>query len=298
MQAVDVGMHDHIAKPSAGISTPPDGAFIIRAGERQSTLSSLAEVVRYREVMRSFASRNIRLKYKQASLGFTWAILQPLAFVGIFTVFFHRVAHLSVGGGVPYAAFSMSVVIPWQFVSNATSLASGSLLNEAGSLRKVYFPKETAVLGAVISSLVDLGIGMVLLLVISPFLGANLGINLLFLPLLMLAILVPVTAVSFPLAGLYVYYRDVRFALPLGVQLWMYVSPVVYPLTKVPQHWRLAYAFLNPVVGQLYGYFRVVAMGARPDWTLLGASLLSGCLLLQVGHSVFRRLQPRFADVI
>jgi lipopolysaccharide transport system permease protein len=256
------------------------------------------EVIRYREVMRSFASRNLRLKYKQASLGFLWAILQPLAFVGIFTVFFNRVAHLSVGGGVPYAAFSMSVVIPWQFVSNATSLASAALLSESGTLRKVYFPKETAVLGVVMSSVVDLTIGVVLLLAISPFLGANLGINLLFLPLLMVAIILPVVAVSLPFAALYVYYRDIRYALPLGIQMWMYASPVVYPLTKVPHHWRLAYAFLNPVVGQLYGYFRAVAVGAPPDWTLLGASLLSGCVILLVGHIVFRRLQPRFADVI
>jgi ABC-type polysaccharide/polyol phosphate export permease len=139
---------------------------------------------------------------------------------------------------------------------------------------------------------------MALLLVGAPLLGAELGWNIVFLPLLMVATVVPVIAVSLPLAALYVYYRDVRFALPLVIQLWMYASPVVYPLTKVPQQWRLPYAFLNPVVGPLYGYFRVVAVGAPPDWTLLGASFLSGCAILVVGHAVFRRLQPRFADVI
>ena len=279
-------------------SRPEPVSFSIRADNRSSFLSSFIEVIRYRDVMRSFASRNIRLKYKQASLGFLWAILQPLAFVGIFTVFFDRVAHLSVGGGIPYAAFSMSVVIPWQFVANTTSQASAALLAESGTVRKVYFPKETAVIGVVMSSIVDLGIGVALLLVVSPLLGANLGINLLFVPALMIAIILPVIAVSLPLASLYVYYRDVRFALPLLIQLWMYASPVVYPLTKVPQHWRLPYAFLNPVVGQLYGFFRVVAVGAPPDWELLGASLLSSCVILQIGHAIFRRLQPRFADVI
>ena len=277
---------------------PAPPSFTIRADERRSSLSALVEVVHYRDVMRSFASRSIRLKYKQASLGFLWAILQPLAFVGIFTLFFGRIAHLSAGGGIPYAAFSLSAVIPWQFVSNATSQASAALLSESGTVRKVYFPKETAVLGVVMSSIVDLAIGIVLLLAISPFVGARLGINLLFLPLLIVAIILPVIAVSLPFAALYVYYRDIRFALPLGIQLWMYASPVVYPLTKVPHHWRLAYAFLNPVVGQLDGFFRVVAVGSPPDWTLLGASLLSGCVALQIGHAVFRRLQPRFADVI
>jgi lipopolysaccharide transport system permease protein len=280
-------------------STPPEPAlFTIRAHEHRSTLASLKEVIRYREVMQSFASRNIRLKYKQASLGFLWAVLQPLVFVATFTVFFDHVAHVTVGGGVPYAAFSMSVVIPWQFVSNATLQASAGFLSEAGIVRKVYFPKETVVLGVILSSLVDLVIGVVLLLGISYFLGANLGINLLFLPLLMVVIILPVVAVSLPLAALYVYYRDIRYALPLAIQLWMYASPVVYPLTKVPQRWRLLYAFLNPVAGPLYGFFRVVAVGASPDWTLLGASLLSGCVILQVGHLVFRRLQPQFADVI
>ena len=277
---------------------PEPTSLTIRAGGRTSFLSSLIEVVRFRDVMRSFASRNIRLKYKQASLGFLWAILQPLAFVGIFTVFFDRVARLKVGGGIPYAAFSISAVIPWQFVSNATTQASSALLAESGTVRKVYFPKETAVLGVVMSSIVDLTIGVALLLAVSPFLGAHLGLNLLFLPVLMIALVLPVVAVSLPLAALYVYYRDVRFALPLFVQLWMYASPVVYPLTKVPHHWRLAYAFLNPVVGQLYAFFRVVAVGASPDWALLGASILSGWLILQIGHIAFRRLQPRFADVI
>ena len=289
----------YVAESPRGPSTRPEPTtFTIRADGRNSFLSSLTEVIRYREVMRSFASRNIRLKYKQASLGFLWAVIQPLAFVGIFTVFFDRVAHLSVGGGIPYAAFSISVVIPWQFVSNATNQASAALLAESGTVRKVYFPKETAVLGVVMSSMVDLAIGVVLLLIIAPFLGAHFSINLLFVPLLMVAIILPVVAVSLPLAALYVYYRDIRFALPLFIQLWMYASPVVYPLTKVPEHWRLPYALLNPVVGQLYGFFRVVAVGARPDWTLLGASVLSGLVILQFGHAIFRKLQPRFADVI
>jgi lipopolysaccharide transport system permease protein len=287
-----------VESPSRRPSSSEPELFIIRADDRSSFLSSLVEVVRYREVMRSFASRNIRLKYKQASLGFLWAILQPLAFVGIFTVFFDRVAHLSVGGGIPYAVFSISAVIPWQFIANTTSQSSAALLSESGTLRKVYFPKESAVLGVVLSSIVDLTIGMVLLLVVAPLLGANLGINLVFLPVLMIATVLPVVAVSLPLAALYVYYRDIRFALPLVIQLWMYASPVVYPLTKVPEHWRLPYAFLNPAVGPLYGYFRVVAVGAPPDWALLGASFLSACVVLLLGHAMFRSLQPRFADVI
>lgn len=285
-------------RPLPRPTRPEPATFTISAKEHTSLLSSAIEVFHYREVMQSFASRNIRLKYKQASLGFMWAVLQPLTFVAVFTVFFDRVAHIGVGGGVPYAAFSMSVVIPWQFISNATNQSSAALLSESGTVRKVYFPKETPVLGVAMASVVDLAIGVVLLLAVSPFLGANMGVNLLFLPVLMVATILPVVAVSLPLAALYVYYRDIRFALPLGIQLWMYVSPVVYPLTKVPRHWRLAYAFLNPVAGQLHGYFRVVAVGARPDWTLLGASLASGCVILELGHVVFRRLQPRFADVI
>jgi lipopolysaccharide transport system permease protein len=293
-------MHsDRSPEGPATIPTRPEPPLLtIGAGERRSTLFSMVEVIRFREVMRSFASRNIRLKYKQASLGFLWAVLQPLAFVGIFTVFFNRIAHLTVGDGVPYAAFSISAVIPWQFVSNATNFSSSSLLSEAGTMRKVYFPKETVVLGAIMSAVVDLAIGVVLMLAISPSLGAHPGVDLLFIPVLMTALILPVIAVSLPLSALYVHYRDVRFALPLGVQLWMYTSPVVYPITKLPQHWRLAYAFLNPVVGPLYGFYRVVAVGAPPDWELLGASMLSAGVILRLGHALFRRLEPEFADVI
>jgi lipopolysaccharide transport system permease protein len=286
---------DNRAKSSA---RPEPELYTIRAGEQRSTLFTLIEVFRFREVMRSFASRYIRLKYKQASLGFLWGVIQPLVFVGIFTVFFHRVANVNVGNGVPYAAFSITGVIPWQFVSNATNFASSSLLAESGTIRKVYFPKETAVLGAIISSGVDLIIGVVIMMIISPFLGARPGLTWLFLPILMITLIIPVLAVALPLSALYVHYRDIRFALPLGVQIWMYASPVVFPLTKIPRNLRLLYAFLNPVVGQLYAFYRVVAVGARPDWTFLGASVLSGLVLLRLGHSVFRRLQPQFADVI
>ena len=144
----------------------------------------------------------------------------------------------------------------------------------------------------------DLGIGILLVLALAPITGAEIGWQIVFVPLLCVAILVPAVAVAIPLAGLAVYYRDFKYALPTGVQLWFFASPVVYPITVVSPEWRWLYALLNPVVGMLEGFRRVLAEGASPDWGLLGISLASSLVLLFAGLRVFKRLEGEFADVI
>jgi len=279
------------APPSVRSELVIEGTHRVRAGR------SLADLWHYREVLRSFTSRTIRLKYKQALLGVSWAVLQPLAFLALFVIFFGRLAGVS-GGGVPYAAFALSALVPWQFVANGLSFGTNALVQDAALIRKVYFPRELPVLGAVAATLVDLLIGVAVFLAVGPFIGAHLGVALLYIPLVTVTLTISVTALCIPLAALNVYYRDFRYALPLLIQLGLFASPVAYPVSSIPEQWRTLYALLNPFVGSLEGFRRVLALDQAPDWGLLGLSLVSALVVLVVGYRVFKGLEPEFSDVI
>lgn len=248
-------------------------------------------------MLRAFTARNIRVKYKQAALGFTWVVLQPLAFLVLFVVFFGRVAKIPTDG-VPYAAFALSSLVPWQLVSNGLTLGGNGLIADSGLLRKLYFPREIPVLAAIGAVLPDIAVGFGLFLVLGPFLGANLSATVLWVPLLTVALLVPVVGVSLPVASLNVYYRDFRYALPLAVQLLLFASPVAYPISTVPLRWQRWYALANPFAGPIDGFRRALALGQHPDFALVGLSLASGVAVLVVGYRVFRAFEPDLADVV
>lgn len=272
--------------------------MVVRAEhESASATSSLRELARHTSVLRAFVARNIRVKYKQAALGFTWVLLQPLAFLVLFTVFFGRLARIP-SDGVPYAAFALSSLVPWQLVSNGLTLGGNGLIADGGLLRKLYFPREIPVLAAVGAVLPDLGVGLGLFLLLGPFLGAHLSLAILWVPALTIALLVPVIGVSLPVAALNVYYRDFRYALPLAVQLLLFASPVAYPLSTVPLRWQRWYVVANPFAGPIDGFRRALALGQAPDFTLLGLSLASGIVVLVVGYRTFKAFEPDLADVV
>jgi lipopolysaccharide transport system permease protein len=262
-----------------------------------SVRHGIVQLWEFRECLWAFAARSLRVRYKQAVLGLGWAILQPLAFLALFVIVFGNIADMS-GGGVPYAAFALSALVPWQFLSNGVAQGADALIQDAGLLRKIYFPREVPVLGAIASYLPDFGIGIVLFLLAAPITGANLDWELVYLPLLFLAITLPIVAVTVPVAALALYYRDFKYALPVLIQLWLFASPVAYPLTEVPASVRWIYAIVNPVVGPLDAFRNVLAVGTSPDWLYLGLSTLSALVLLVGGFHVFKRLEPEFADVV
>jgi lipopolysaccharide transport system permease protein len=271
--------------------------FVFDATNRVSFVRAIRELIAYRETVWSFGVRSFRVRYKQAVLGVAWALLQPLAFLGVFVLLFGGVADIG-GGGATYAAFALSALVPWTFVSSGVQFGGDSLIQDAGLVRKVYFPREAPVLGVIGSYIPDFVIGIGVFLLLSPLTGATLTWNLLYVPLLFVAVAIPAIAVSIPLAGLAVYYRDFKYALPFAIQVWLFASPVAYPITVVDPEWRWLYALLNPVVGMLEGFRLVLAVGAGPDWGLLGLSLLSSFVLLTAGFRVFKRLEREFADVI
>jgi lipopolysaccharide transport system permease protein len=277
---------------------PGDPAEHIYTARSQVALAEgLRELWVFRQVLWSFASRTFRLKYKQTLLGVAWVVLQPLLMVTVFVLIFGRAANIS-GGGAPYAAFAVTSLVGWGFLSTVVSLGANALVSDAPLIRKVYFPREAPVVGSVVATIPDLLVGVLLILVAVPVTGATLGWSVALAPLMIVLLVIPALAITLPLAALSVYYRDFRYVVPFGVQLWLFASPVAYPATAVPEHWRILYAILNPAVGPLDALRHVFALGVAPDWTLVGWSAASGALLLVVGYRFFKRLEREFADVV
>jgi lipopolysaccharide transport system permease protein len=270
--------------------------LVIDGAPSRSLFRSMREVWLFRETIWAFAERDIRVKYKQAALGIAWAVIQPLVFMVVFTVTIGRVVDPS--DEAAYAAVTLAALVPWTFLSNAVSFGANGILTDAAMVRRVYFPRETPVWGSVLSVSFDFAIGLVLFFVLGPFLGAQvtgwwLTVPALFVPLAVLA-----AAVATPLAALNVYYRDVRFALPFVLQLWLFASPVAYPLSTVSSEWRSLYVALNPAAGILDAFASVLARGEPPDLMLLLVSVLGTAIIGVTGYYIFKRLEPNFADVI
>jgi ABC-type polysaccharide/polyol phosphate export permease len=269
---------------------------VLAAGGASSARVALAELWSARDVVRAFAVRSFRIRYRQAVLGGLWAVLQPLALLVPFTLVMRR----STGriDGVPYAASTLAALLAWQYLSSAVTTGAGSLVNESMLVRKTWFPREAPVVAAVLTSLVELAIGVVLMAVVGPFLGARLGVGLLYLPVVIVALAVVALALSLPLAAANAMFRDVRHALPFLVLLWLFATPVMYPVDRVTPRWRLAYAALNPGVGPVDATRRVLAAGQTPRFGLLGASVASALVIGWLGHALFRRIAPNLPDVI
>lgn len=278
-------------------ATPTPAERVFDATVRPGVALALRELWTYRGTILAFAERDIRVKYKQAALGVAWALLQPLAFLGVFSIFFGRIARMT-GDGVPYAAFALSALVPWTFIATSVAFGASALLSDASLVKKVYFPREVPVVAAILAATVDLASGLLAYFALAPFLGGNLSWTALLAPVLLVLLALPVLGFCLALAALNIYYRDFRYALPLAIQLWMFASPVAYPLTKVPESWRVLYAFANPVAGPLDGFRCALGLGTLPSPLFLAASAASGLLWLIVGYRIFKSMEPNFADVI
>jgi lipopolysaccharide transport system permease protein len=271
--------------------------LVIDGGPRPRLGQALRELWAFRHTILAFAERDVRVKYKQTILGILWAIVQPLAFMLVFTVAFGRLAKVS-GGGAPYPAFSLSALVAWTFLQTAVNFGANALLMDSSIIHKVYLPREVPVLGAVAHAGVDLAIGVTLVAALAPVLGAHVSAAWLLIPILAALLALLAVAVALPLAALNVYYRDFRYALPFALQLWLFASPVAYPLSVIPAQWQGLYVALNPAAGILDAFRRVLALGMLPDGRLLAASLAGTMVLLWAGYRLFKGLEPNVADVI
>lgn len=255
-----------------------------------------------RELLSFFIWRDIKIRYKQTVLGAAWAILQPLLTALVFTIFFGKVAGIR-SDGVPYALFSYTGLILWTFFSQGISLASNSLVNSAQLITKVYFPRMLVPLAAVLAGLVDFFVASIVLGVMLAITGVMPGLRLLLLPVVLLLVLTAAAGVSFWLSALNVLYRDIRFVLPFLVQIWLFLTPVIYPMTEIRptlEAWGLPSWIigLNPMAGPVEA-FRWALLGLPTDpWQLLLVSGISGIAMMLSGALYFRHMERIFADVV
>jgi lipopolysaccharide transport system permease protein len=256
---------------------------------------NLAEIWAYRELLYFLTWRDVKVRYKQAALGAAWAVIQPLFTMLIFTVFFGRLAKIP-SNGVPYPLFSYAALLPWTFFANALASSGNSLVGSSNLITKVYFPRLIVPAAAVAAGLVDFAISSVVLAGLFVYYRFSITWNIvMFLPLVFL-VGVLALAVGMWMSAVNVRYRDVQYALPFFIQLWMFVSPVIYPSTLVPQRWRWVLA-LNPMTGIIEG-FRASLLDQRFPWGLLAYSASLTLAVLIFASFSFRRMERYFADLV
>jgi lipopolysaccharide transport system permease protein len=254
------------------------------------------ELWRYRELIYFLTWRDIKVRYKQAVLGIAWAVIQPLMTMVIFTVIFGNLLGTP-SEGIPYPLFSLTALLPWQLFASALQRSSVSLVGNANLLKKIYFPRLAIPLSSIFAALVDFLISFVVLIGVMIYYKYWPTWNALWLPLLVLLALLTALAVGLWLSALNVQYRDIQQIVPFLVQVWMYASPIVYPIETIPAGiWRWLYG-LNPMVGVIQGFRWALIGGAPPDLTLVisGAMVL---ILLVSGLYYFRRMEKTFADIV
>jgi lipopolysaccharide transport system permease protein len=254
----------------------------------------LHELLQARELGYFLAWRDVKLRYKQTLFGAAWALLQPLLGMAVFTVFFALLVHVP-SNGVPYPLFAYAGLLPWMYFANAAGTGSTSVVNSANLISKVYFPRLLVPIAAVLASVVDLLVGAALLLGLTLLIGSGISPRVVMLPVFVLLAVVTALAVSVWLSALDVRYRDVRHTIPFLLQLWLFVSPVLYPATLIPEQFRVVYS-LNPMAGVVEG-FRWAVLGQDSALApYFGVSVLVVAVLLLTGLFFFRRMERTFND--
>ncbi len=256
----------------------------------------LRGVWEYRELVWFLIWRDIKVRYKQASLGIAWAIIQPVMTMLVFTLIFGRLAQLP-SDGLPYPVFTFTALLPWQLFSGALTGSANSVVNSASLISKVYFPRLVIPIASVMATLVDFSISFGVLLGLMAWYGISLRLAVVVLPLLVMLALAIALAVGLWASALNVRYRDVRHVMPFVVQFWLLASPVAYSTSLITSPaWRAVYS-LNPMVGVIEG-FRWAVLGSTPPSVLVVPSVLVTGVLLAGGLFFFRRTEASFADVI
>jgi lipopolysaccharide transport system permease protein len=251
---------------------------------------------RYRELMAFLAWRDLAVRYKQTAIGVTWAVLRPALTMMVF-VLFRRLVGIE-RGAVPDVLFVLAAVLPWQFFSNAVSESSGSLISNTNLISKVYFPRLIVPIAAVATAFVDFLITLALLAVVMIWVGYAPSWTLLALPLFVLLAFGLSTGLGLLLAALNVEFRDFRYVVPFVIQVGLFISPIAFASTNMPERWRPLYA-LNPLVGIIDGFRWAILGGATPvDARFLTSSIVVSLLSLAIGVWYFRRMERSFADVI
>ncbi len=268
---------------------------VIRPSKRFAAFS-FRELWDYRELLYFLIWRDIKVRYKQTALGAGWAVIQPFMLMVVFSIFLGHLAKVP-SDGIPYPLFAFAGLVPWTFFAQGLGGAAGSLVGNANLIGKVYFPRIIMPVAVATSFLVDFMIALGLLGGIMAWYGVAPSWHVVLLPLLAALALLTSLAVGIWLAALNVKYRDVRYALPFLIQLWLFATPVAYAASLVPEEWRWVYA-LNPMAGVVEGFrWAIVDTDTAPGLTLV-VSTVAMLAILITGLAYFRKVERTFADVI
>jgi lipopolysaccharide transport system permease protein len=269
--------------------------LVVIQPSRSWKLVSFRDLWAYRELLFFLTWRDVKVRYKQTALGAAWAILQPLFMMLIFTIFFGRLAGVA-SSGVPYPLFALAGLVPWTFFSNAITQSGNSLVGSSNLITKVYFPRLIVPAAAMLAGLVDFALAFAMFCLLMIYYQVVPTMHVLFLPVLILLTALFALGVGTWMSALNVKYRDVRFALPFLIQLWLFVSSVIMPSAALPWKWR-RWLLLNPMSAIIEGY-RSAMFGLPFDWPALGiASLITLVVLIYAFYS-FARVERSFADII
>jgi lipopolysaccharide transport system permease protein len=274
----------------------PEQPLVRLAPGKSGSVLRLRDLWAYRELLYFLTWRDVKVRYKQTAFGAAWAILQPLLTMLVFTLLFGRLAGIQ-SGDIPYPLFSYAGLLIWTFFANAITNGGNSLVGSANLITKVYFPRMIIPAAAVFAGLVDLGIALIVLVPLMIYYKVSVGFGIVMIPLLVALCGLMALGVGMWLSALNVKYRDIRYATPFLIQLWMFASPVIYPASLVPQKWRWI-LFLNPLTG-IIDNFRIALFGGQSfAWKSLGVSAVVTIFVLFYSAYSFRRMERHFADIV
>ena len=273
----------------------PDKPVVVIESRRNSSTVNLSDLWQYRDLVYILTLRDIKVRYKQTVLGVLWVIIQPLLMMIIFTLFFGKLAGIP-SDGIPYPIFAYAGLLPWSFFSNALNSSGNSLVGNSSLITKVYFPRMIIPIAAVGSGLLDFVIAFGLLVLLMLYYGIGFSSNILMLPILALLTALLAIGLGMWMSALNVKYRDIRYALPFFIQLWMFATPIIYPSSLIPDEWRWLFK-INPLTGLIEGY-RSAIFGNPFDLTGLGISIFIIFVVLIYSAYAFRQMERSFADIV
>jgi lipopolysaccharide transport system permease protein len=265
-------------------------------GKDYAKIGFIRELWDYRELFYFLAWRDVKVRYKQTALGVLWALIQPFFAMVIFTFIFERMANISTGG-MPGPIFYLSALIPWTYFSSTLTTAGLSLVSNSNLLTKIYFPRLILPASAALGGLVDFLLATAMLIGFIVYYQIPTGWNLLLWPIMIVPLILLAFGAGAYLAALNVKYRDVKYAIPFGIQLLMFMTPIIYPSSVLPENYRWLLG-LNPLSGLIEAFRFALVPTQQMSWSLLGFSMASSAVIFVAGVIYFKKTERAFADIV
>ena len=259
-------------------------------------IKNLKQLIGYRELIYAFTLREIKVRYKQTVLGASWAILQPLALTIIFTIIFSIFLKVD-SGPIPYPIFAYSALLPWTFFTTSVNFGSLSVVNNSSLVTKIFFPRETLPISAIAAAFFDFIIAAIIFLVMMIYYNVGISFNILLLLIIMPAIIIFTLGVTLMLSALNVIFRDIKFVVPLLLQIWLYTSPIIYSVDQVPQRLKNIY-IVNPMAPLIESFRKVTVAGSLPNFAELALAITISIAVFITGYAFFKSKEKIFTDVI